>query len=158
MMRTYKMIFAVAAVMVSAAGLSSTAKAQQWGPSAQSRYYHNPGNPPTYMNYNTSVAHTSTPAAAAVRPATHSGGPRPGQRTQRFPCNASGACAQRLRGAACTRHPSLSGTAGRLLVPSCVVHSSLRCERHRRSGNPSGLPSVFAPLKRRGPKSLAALS
>ncbi len=59
-------ILAAVVVLGSAACLQGTALAQQqqWGPPAQSRYYHNPGNPPTYMAYNTEVPRT-TPKAAA---------------------------------------------------------------------------------------------
>ena len=58
---------AFSAAMVFGA-MAVTASAQQWGPSAQSKYYHNPSNPPTYMAYNTAAPRTATqqqPAAAA---------------------------------------------------------------------------------------------
>ncbi len=49
-------------------GTVTAASAQQWGPSAQSKLYHDPGNPQTLTSYNTSsIAPRTQPAGTSPK-------------------------------------------------------------------------------------------
>ena len=70
MIRGYRFALAALFALGTATGVATTVSAQQWGPPAQSKYYHDPSNPATYTAYNTSTATVAQrPQAAQVTPA-----------------------------------------------------------------------------------------